>query len=258
VAGIVWFIFSGGGAVVFLALAALWVAFSHGSRRSRHVLVAVAACYWFAAADIVPQTARELMVSGFTPLERAGVPPGRTAVVLLGSGSYQFRDWSENHYAVVDRIGAARVLEAARVFHLLDADYIISSGGLIRQTERVRAAGLTMAEALVSLGVPKERILIDAESKTTRHEAEIIKGMLAAHPVDHVVLVTSQIHMRRSVGVFRSVGVDVVPAIAREPVSIDTWWEKFIPTDKALEESALAAHEVLGLAYYAVRGWYRP
>ena len=42
-----------------------------------------------------------------------------------------------------------------------------------------------MAETLLTLGVPKERILVETESRTTRHEALIIKEMLAAHPVDH-------------------------------------------------------------------------
>ena len=252
-----WFVFSAGGAIVFLIVGAIWALMSRGSRASRRYLAAIALLYWIFSADIVPEIARRLISVGYTPLTRADVPPGRIAVVLLGSGSFQFRDWSENHFAVVDRIGASRLLEASRVFRLLDADYIISSGGLATVTERNRASGLTMAEALTGLGIPTDRILVEAQSRTTRDEAVIVKQMLASHPVDRVVLVTSQIHMRRSVGAFKAVGLDVVPAVAREPVSIDTWWGKLIPTDKALEETAMAAHEFLGLVVYAARGWYR-
>ena len=115
-----------------------------------------------------------------------------------------------------------------------------------------------MAESLVTLGVPKERILVETESRTTPDEATVIKDMLTAHPVDRVVLVTSQFHMRRSVGTFKAAGIDVIPAIVREPQAFDTWWEKLLPTDKGLKDSAMAAHEVLGIVAYAVRGWYRP
>ena len=256
-ADLVWYIFSSGGAVVLLAAAAVWALVSPRSSAARRVLSALVLFYWITSTDIVPDTVRQLLASGYAPLTRQQVPAGRTAVILLGSGSLRFRDWSENQFAVVDPIGASRLLEAARVYHLLDADYIISSGGLITPTDRTRPSGQTMAEALVTLGVPKERILIEKDSRTTRHEAVIIKEMLAAHPVEHVVLVTSQFHMRRSVGTFKAAGIDVVPAIVREPQGFDTWWERLVPTDKGLKDSAMAVHEVFGILWYAVRGWFR-
>lgn len=256
-AGLVWFLFSGGGAVACLVAASLWALLSPG-RASRRVLLGVALFYLAASTYVVPRTVWRLMVAAYAPLTREDVPPGRIAVVLLGSGSFQVRDWSENHYAVVDRAAATRLLEAARLFRLLDPDYIVSSGGLIQASDRVRASGLTMAEALVTLGVPHERIVVEDMSMTTHHEAELVGPILAKRPVDHVVLVTSQIHMRRSAGTFRAEGIEVIPAVAREPTSLDTWLEMLIPTDKGLEESAMVAHELVGLVYYAARGWYRP
>jgi uncharacterized SAM-binding protein YcdF (DUF218 family) len=256
VASLAWFLFSSGGAIVLLSVAVGWTLLSRRSS-ARRFAIAVALFYWIASTDIVPDTIRVLLATGYHPLSRADVAPGRTAVVLLGSGSLRFRDWSENQLALIDPIGASRLLEASRVFHLLDAAYILSSGGLATLTDRNRPSGQTMAETLMTLGVPKERLLVETESRTTRHEAMVIKEMLSAHPVDHVVLVTSQFHMRRSVGTFKAAGIEVIPAIVREPQSFDTWWEKLVPTDKGLKDSAMAAHEVLGIAAYAVRGWYR-
>jgi len=257
VASLAWYLFSSGGAIVFLSVAVGWALLSRRSG-ARRFAIAVVLFYWIASTDIVPDTIRVVLASGYRPLTSADVAPGRTAVVLLGSGSLRFRDWSDNQLALIAPIGASRLLEASRVFHLLDATYILSSGGLATLTDRNRPSGLTMAETLMTLGVPKDRILVETESRTTRHEALVIKGMLSAHPVDHVVLVTSQFHMRRSVGTFKAAGIDVIPAIVREPQSFDTWWEKLVPTDKGLRDSAMAAHEVLGIAAYAVRGWYRP
>lgn len=252
-----WFVFSAGGAIVCLTAAAAWTLVSHGSAASRRVLIATVLVYWTTSSAVVPDAARRLLAFGYTPVTRADVPAGHTAVVLLGSGSYRFRDWSDNQFSVVDPIGASRLLEAARVFHLLNADYIISSGGLSVVRDRNRPSGLTMAEALQGLGVPKDRLLVETESTTTRHEAVIIKDMLAAHPVDQVVLVTSQFHMRRAVGTFKAMGIEVVPAIAREPLWTDPWWEMVIPSDKALDKTGMAAHELAGIVAYGVRGWYR-
>jgi len=256
VVSLAWYLFSSGGAIVLLSVAVGWALVTRRSG-ARRFAIAVALFYWIASTDIFPDTIRLLLATGYRPLTRADVAPGRTAVVLLGSGSLRFRDWSDNQLALIDPIGASRLLEASRVFHLLDAAYILSSGGLATVTDRNRASGQTMADTLMTLGVPKERILVETESRTTRHEALVIKEMLSAHPVDHVVLVTSQFHMRRSVGTFKAAGVDVVPAIVREPQAFDTWWEKLVPTDKGLRDSAMAAHEVLGIVAYAVRGWYR-
>jgi uncharacterized SAM-binding protein YcdF (DUF218 family) len=257
VAGVGWLVFSSAGATWCLAIAALWVVASRGSRASRRFLVVCAVGYWLAGMYIVPETLRSWLTHGYAPLTRAAVPAGRTAVVLLGSGSYQFRDWSEGQFVVVDRVAAARLLEAARVFRLIDADFIVSSGGLIQANPRNWPSGVTMADDLVRLGIPRDRISVESESKTTRHEAVLIKDLLRTHPVDHVVLVTSQFHMRRSVGTFRAVGLDVIPAIAREPDGVDEWWEKLIPTDKGMEESGMAAHELAGIVTYAARGWFR-
>lgn len=256
-ARLLWFLFSSGGATIAFALAGIWVVASRGSRVSRRVLLLVAAAYWVAGTYIVPATIKRVIAWGYAPLSASDVPQARTAVVLLGSGSYLSRDWTGGQFTTVDRIGASRVVEAARAYQLLDADFVVSSGGLLETDENSWPSGLAMADALVSLGVPRDRIVLEDESGTTRDEAVIVKRLLASRPVDHVVLVTSPVHMRRSVGVFLAEGITVIPAIARETPPFDRWWAELIPTDKGLEESGMAAHELAGLAVYYLRGWYK-
>lgn len=256
-AGVVWYLFSAAGAIVCTAIGVLWLLVARTSPWPRRWLVAVVVTFWIASTAAVPAGVGRLLAWGFAPLTREMVPPGRTAVVLLGSGSYRLQDWGSGEFLVVDRIGASRLVEAARVFHLLNADYVISSGGRLVVSDRTSDSGSSMADALVTLGVPPERIVVEDKSGTTRHEAVLIKDILAARPVDHVVLVTSHIHMRRSAGAFRAVGIPVIPAIDREPPSFDVWWEMAIPTDKGLEDSGLVAHELAGLVQYRASGWYK-
>jgi uncharacterized SAM-binding protein YcdF (DUF218 family) len=256
VAHVLQFLLSGGGAISCLSLLTLWVVLSRGSAPARRALAVGAVAYWTAGAYLVPQTVTRLLAAPYTPLTADRVPPGRTAIVLLGSSAYQVGDWSGKHFSTLDRISASRLLEAARVYHLIHADYVISSGGLDNPTDWARPAGPAMADALVTLGVPRNRILMEDRSTTTHDEAVIVGAMLASRPVDHVILVTSQFHMRRSAGTFRAAGIDVIPAIAYFEPRIDRWWGKLVPTDKGLEETALVAHEIVGIADYTRRGWY--
>ena len=111
-----WFIFSTRGVVACLGLATLWVTLSRGSAASRRGLAALALFYLASSAEILPAALRQLVAAGYRPLTARDVPPGRTAVVLLGSGSYRFRDWSDRELVMVDPLGSMRLLEAARVF----------------------------------------------------------------------------------------------------------------------------------------------
>ena len=82
---------------------------------------------------------------------------------------------------------------------------------------------------------------------------EIIRKLRA----DHVVVVTSDFHMRRALGAFRAAGVDAIPAISRDPFPPRFWGDWVMPGERGLVNASAFAHEVLGIAYYRLRGWYR-
>ena len=81
--------------------------------------------------------------------------------------------------------------------------------------------------------------------------------MLPKLNVEHLVLVTSDDHMRRSLGAFRAAGIRAIPAIVREPFPPRSWQEWVVPSDRGLWDASMLAHEILGIGYYAARGWYR-
>ena len=62
--------------------------------------------------------------------------------------------------------------------------------------------------------------------------------------------------MRRSLGAFRAIGIDAIPAIARGGDLPSQWWE-WLPTTTGLEWSGRVAHEAGGMVYYWLRGWWR-
>jgi uncharacterized SAM-binding protein YcdF (DUF218 family) len=117
--------------------------------------------------------------------------------------------------------------------------------------------GEAMRDHLIALGVPADRILVETESGTTRDEALIVDRMLKAQGIEQVILVTSETHMRRSLGVFRSVGIHAIPAIAQEFLRGQaTWSDLVLPGQGGLDLGSQNVHEVLGLIYYWLRGWH--
>jgi uncharacterized SAM-binding protein YcdF (DUF218 family) len=114
-----------------------------------------------------------------------------------------------------------------------------------------------MRRALVQLGILDSKIVVESASPTTHDEAVLIAPMLRSLGVTRSVLVTSDIHMRRSLGTFRSAGLSVVPAIAPDPFAAESKVRWALPTDDGLRLSKSVIHESLGMAYYGLRGWWR-
>jgi uncharacterized SAM-binding protein YcdF (DUF218 family) len=251
------FLFSSGGIVVCVLACAIAQILRPASRRPRQALLAVALFYLLASIPAVTDLVARALLVGRVPFTAADVPPGRAAIVVLGSGSLTARDWDANSYSIVDPAAASRVLEASRVFRAIDAAWVISSGGHVHLDDPDVPSGESMREALVQLGVPRDRIVIETQSRTTHDEAVIVAPMLRSLQVDHVVLVTSDTHMLRSLCTFRAAGVDSIPAIARDPRADQPRRRRRRPGERGLQAFSAIAHEVLGIAYYSVRGWCR-
>jgi uncharacterized SAM-binding protein YcdF (DUF218 family) len=250
------FVFSASGPIAVLCVIALWLWRRPASRAVRPFAIAAAVCYVLAGLSIVPYGVNRMLAIGYHQFLPDSLPSGKTAIVLLGGGDQFIQGWTEG-LTVTTRVEAERVLEAARVFRLIAPAWLISSGGKPLPTDIGEPSSTTMRDELVALGVPRDRILLETRSRNTHDEAVLIAPMLKSLAIDRVVLVTSETHMRRSVGAFRAAGVDAIPAVARgwDPPSR---WGEWLPNWEGLEDSRVVAHEVGGIAYYWLRGWWRP
>lgn len=256
-APLVQLVFSIRGFVVTILAAMLWVRRHPSSSGGRRFLTAVVAFYSALSLYIVPYGVGRLLVMGFHEVTAADVAAGRTAIVLLGAESLTVQDWDGDRYSVLVGAGAARVLEAFRVYRLASDAIIVSSGGPSGALDVEHSDGVIMREALARLGVPPSRIFLETASRNTHDQAVLVSEMLRSAGAIHVVLVTSDTHMRRSLGAFRAQGVVAVPAIARDPLATLPRSEWFLPSHYGFSGANQVAHELLGLAYYAMRGWLR-
>jgi uncharacterized SAM-binding protein YcdF (DUF218 family) len=202
---------------------------------------------------IVPHAASLAIGHQYGHVEQDTPSAPLQAIVLLGAGT-QIVEAGGDRLALLDSVGAARVLEAARAYRALQRPWVISSGGTRRHPRECSSAHV-MADALVALGVDRTRILLEDESLTTRDEAVLIAPMLSRLNVQRFVLVTTRSHMPRSLRAFRQAGLDPVPSVAADELGRAPWHDLLTPDVTGLRLSHALLHEMLGLAYYQWRGW---
>jgi len=105
--------------------------------------------------------------------------------------------------------------------------------------------------ALLELGLARESLVLEDQSPTTARSAANLRTLLNR---ERFFLVTSAGHMRRSVGVMRKAGLDVVP-VPTDHTGPRRWWTgRMMPAPESLMVSDLAVHEYLGLLWYRLRG----
>ena len=250
-------LFSPTGVVIACCGTALWAAARPASRAARRAAVFTALAYLLASTYVTPLAVSKMLDAPYHRLKRSDVPPGRTAVVVLGAGVTTVFGW-QGHLSVPTTVEAERVLETHRVYRLLAPEWLIASGGNASNEDESEPSSVNMKRVLVQLGVPPDRILLQSASTDTHEETQMLADMLRSIPAQHIVVVTSAVHMRRALGAFRAAGVAAVPAIAPDSESFESWRYFVLPTGQSLAFSGEVAHEIVGITYYWARGWWRP
>ena len=185
-------------------------------------------------------------------------------IVVLGGGT----ESAQYPRPAVEVNGAGdRVIYAARLYHQGIAPRILVSGGNITWLSgRTMTPAEEMDDLLQLMGVPKEAILLQPKSQNTYEDAAFTAEMLHEQGIERVVLVTSAMHMPRSVGLFQKQGIEVIPAPADYSVTQATWdnlmrfqLETFLvnilPSAGAMDSTTNALKEYIGMMVYRLRGW---
>jgi uncharacterized SAM-binding protein YcdF (DUF218 family) len=156
-----------------------------------------------------------------------------------------------------------RLLYGAALYRQGKAPEIICTGNVATGGVAARPAAEDMAELLQLIGVPSSAIASEIESENTHDHAVNLCPVFQQRQIRRVLLVTSALHMPRSVGVFRRAcpTVEFVPAPTdfRAPYERPVAWYRgslsLLPTPRSLLDFSDAAHEYVGIAYYKLRGW---
>lgn len=162
-----------------------------------------------------------------------------------------------------------RVFYAAQLYHQHKAPLIIASGGRInwrispKFQQQSEAADMT--DILLQLGVPASAIILEPDSLNTYQNAVNVKRVLTNRHIGQIILVTSAMHMPRSLFIFQRQGIDAIAAPTDFLVTNNEFQQlqsspqatllNLLPDAEKLAQFTLALKEYIGLFVYRLRGW---
>ena len=187
-------------------------------------------------------------------------PFSADAILVLGGGTVS--QIPPRQMVEVSEAGD-RVLYAARLYREGRAPIVVCTSGIATGGIAPRPPAEDMAELLESIGVPKSAILKETKSGNTHEHAQCMGTVLQDHQFKRVLLVTSAMHMPRSMGVFKRSCpyAEFIPAPTDFRVTDRLpapWYRQLValvPTPSTLLQFSEVMHEYLGIFYYRLRGW---
>jgi uncharacterized SAM-binding protein YcdF (DUF218 family) len=191
--------------------------------------------------------------------------PAADVIVVLGGGTE-----SPQYPRPMVEINAAgdRVIYAAELYKQGKGSFILVSGGNVPDLDaRTSTPAEDMQQLLTMLGVPQDVIWLQPYSANTEQDAEYSSRLLKANGITRVILVTSAVHMPRSVQLFTAYGMDVTPApvdyTVTQPIWDDLWggsWQEMLisamPNASSLAQTTNAMKEYIGMLVNSIKGGY--
>jgi len=234
--------------IIFILLIAALILCFAGSKNKNGILILGLAIILLYGASISPVPN---YLAHNLEKDYLRVPPIKKAVdviVVLGGGVYDIHTLNNTFPS---ESTAARLLYAIGIYNKYGAKYFICAGkGASRTSE-----GEVMAQMALALGVPKEKIRIDAKSNNTWEHAIELNKMFTNKNI-YVGVVTSCYHMKRSEKEFKKYFSNVVPLPASYLYSSPTWRNmlNYIPQTASLNATATTLREFIGSVWYDIKG----
>lgn len=182
----------------------------------------------------------------------AGAAHGAGAIVVLAAGRYDHAPEYGGH-DVPDLATLARLRYGAHLQHATGLPLLVTGGNASADGKHEPKAR-TMARVLRD-DFRTPVAWQEEASDTTAQNGEFSARILKANNIQRIVLVTDALHMARARRVFAATGLDVVPAPTMFYGAGPLRFHHFIPGAEGLHMSWYASYELVGLAWYRLRGF---
>lgn len=181
------------------------------------------------------------------------VPESVDGIIVLGGGLESRVNTARGGHEL--SASGDRFVEAAILARRFPRARVVVSGGSGSILAGEEAEADSIARLLTSLGVERERLILEDRSRDTWENAVYSHELAEPLEGETWLLVTSAFHMPRAVGIFRKVGFPVVP-----------WPADYMTTGTeapglgganvvdALDRTTIAVREWVGLAAYRLVG----
>lgn len=249
------FVYPVGLSCLLMALGLVWI-WKHPKRATWAIALSLFILFFTSNPLVSDKLVSTLEWQYFPP---DPVPTADAIVVLGGATAPQMvpRPWVE----VLE--SGDRILYGARLYNQGKAPKLILSGGRITWRGGSGASEADdMKEFALAMGVPESAIVLEGTSLNTRQNAVNLKPILDRQSAESVLLVTSAIHMPRSVAIFSKLGINVIPAPTDYLVPTETQINTLegrilalLPEAKSTAHFTQALKEYVGFVIYRLRGW---
>ncbi len=184
-----------------------------------------------------------------TRLQAQCPPPPAGSVLIVLAGGLRTTPRGPQDFDSLSSASLRRLLAAVHIAQHVDPSALWISGG---GGSRWREADL-MAALAQRLGFPPARIRRDSRSRTTLASGMRLSRWIARSGRGPFYLITSAYHMPRAILSFRLGGRPVCALPVDYQAVHRAWPHMLLPGLDAIHKFALAIHEYLGYAYYALR-----
>jgi uncharacterized SAM-binding protein YcdF (DUF218 family) len=200
-----------------------------------------------------PAVTRMLAKSWETPLgdSKALAASGPYDAILILGGGIDVRNSAGEQLMLND--AAERFTAAATLYKAGIAPRILFSGGSGNLDKTIKEAPYA-ARLLEAIGVPKDAIILESESRNTFENAIYSKKAMENAEIKRVVLITSCWHMPRAAAIFKKANIEFAP------YAVDTLAEygdipgDYLPDAGALDRSTRLIRERIGFIAYRALG----
>ena len=236
-------------AILLLGLLLLWV--RRGSRGGRFLVTVGTGLLIAFSWGPVPDRITRSLEDQYPPLRTVQDLPG--GEMGGGPGGGHVSDSRMPVTSQIDDSALVRLVEGIRIHRMLPGSkLLLSGGGGFDPVPNARV----MADVAQALGVDQKDMVLETVSRDTEDEAVEILKIIGR---ERFVMVTSAIHMPRSMILFEAKGMRPVPApaghLAKERRSHGPG--DYFPSAEGLRRVQRASHEYIGMIWARLRGVYR-
>jgi uncharacterized SAM-binding protein YcdF (DUF218 family) len=218
---------------------------------SKTLLIIAIGSLWLFSTPFIAQRLIDLLQQQYRPWQLEQLTENHSAIVVLGGGASAAPEYKQ-HFMVSD--AALKRLNYAAFLYRHTHLPIIVSGGKLNQTSYTEAS---IMETILKENFNIPVIWQEDQSSNTADESKCLIPVLKHYKINTILLVTTAWHMPRSVSVFnktfQETGIKIIPAPTGYITSKFTpAFLYYLPAIDALQTSAIAIHEFIGLIWYRI------
>jgi uncharacterized SAM-binding protein YcdF (DUF218 family) len=191
-----------------------------------------------------------------------GELPNADVIVVLGGGT---RSQAYPRPDVDFSDAGDRVWYGGNLYLQKKAPKIIVSGGRISWKGAGDPESADLTKILVKMGVPNVDIIPEGESFNTHDNGIYVQKILKEQNFKTILLVTSAMHMPRSMAIFKHLGIDAIAAPTDYRVSqleldepnrqTESVILSSLPNEEYFSLTTQSIREYIGLIVYKLKGW---